>query len=161
MNAPPSRTARPPVMVSRALPVAAVRAFAWVADPRTHPHWIPATRIAGPTNEPGVGREFIMVSGPRGRAGFTDRMVTELLDPPTATASGQVRVRKLGPVLHGTAGFVVRSEGPNRCRVLWWEAVRIGGPPVGMLTRPFVDAALRVMMTVSLRRLARRLGGWQ
>ena len=151
------------VAVARELDVDASVAFAWVADPRTHPRWIPLTVMATPaTRGPEVGDRFTMVSGPRvGRTGrgFTDRMVVESLDRPSVAAerTGTTRVRKLGPVLLGDAGFDVVPLGRGRCRVVWWEEAYLAGPVPRAATAPVVGLALRAMMHVSLRRLETRL----
>jgi hypothetical protein len=151
------------VAVGRELPVDASVAFAWVADPRTHPRFIPLTRMATPAARgPAVGDRFAMVSGPlvhRGVPGFVDRMVVESLDRPSTAAGrvGSTAVRKLGPVLLGEAGFDVEPLGPGRCRVVWWEDAYLAGPLPRRVTAPLVGLALRGMMHVSLRRLAERL----
>lgn len=151
------------VAVGRELPVDASVAFAWVADPRTHPRFIPLTRMATPAARgPDVGDRFTMVSGPfvgRGAPGLPDRMVVESLERPS-TATGRVgstSVRKLGPVLLGEAGFDVEPLGPGRCRVVWWEDAYLAGPLPRRATAPLVGLALRGMMHVSLGRLAGRL----
>jgi len=151
------------VAVARELGVDASVAFAWVADPRTHPRWIPLTVMATPAARgPEVGDRFTMVSGPRvGRTGrgFPDRMVVESLDRPSVAAgrTGSTRVRKLGPALLGEAGFDVVPLGRDRCRVVWWEEAYLAGPLPRGVTAPLVGLALRAMMHVSLRRLGGRL----
>jgi len=147
------------VAVARELDVAASVAFAWVADPRTHPRWIPLTRMATPAARgPEVGDRFTMVSGPfvaRSGRGLADRMVVESLERPSVAAgrAGSTRVRKLGPVLLGDAGFDVVPLGPDRCRVVWWEEAHLAGVLPRAVTAPLVGLALRWMMRTSLRRL--------
>ncbi|MFE6236558.1 SRPBCC family protein [Cellulosimicrobium sp. NPDC057862] len=147
------------VAVARELDVDATVAFAWVADPRTHPRWIPLTVVATPAARgPEVGDRFTMVSGPSARRtgrGFTDRMVVEALDRPSVAAgrTGSTRVHKLGPVLLGDAGFDVVPLGRGRCRVVWWEEAYLAGPLPRAVTAPLVGLALRWMMRTSLRRL--------
>jgi len=151
------------VAVARELDVAASVAFAWVADPRTHPRWIPLTRLATPAGRgPEVGDRFTMVSGPfvsRSGRGLADRMVVESLERPSVAAgrAGSTRIRKLGPVLLGDAGFDVVPLGADRCRVVWWEAAYLAGPLPRAVTAPLVGLALRWMMRTSLRRLDARL----
>ncbi len=154
----PQRPARR-VEVARLVPAEASVAFAWVADLRTHPRWIPLTRVDGPTvRGPEAGDRVTMVSGP-----VTDRMVVETIErPSTATGRvGRTRLRKLGPVLLGEAGFDVVPVDARRCRVVWWEeahlADRVAGPLPRRLTDPLVGLALRALMHVSLSRLHRRL----
>ncbi len=151
------------VAVARELDVDASVAFAWVADPRTHPRFIPLTVMTTPAGRgPEVGDRFTMVSGPfvrRTGRGFPDRMVVESLDRPSVAAGrpGSTRIRKLGPALLGDAGFEVVPLGTGRCRVVWWEEAYLAGPVPRGITAPLVGVALRVMMHVSLRRLDARL----
>ncbi|GAA1731507.1 hypothetical protein GCM10009809_28730 [Isoptericola hypogeus] len=182
----PHRPARR-VEVARLVPVEASVAFAWVADPRTHPRWIPLTRMASPVppepvegspRGPESGDRITMVSGPgvglagdgrlRGllaRAAVTDSMVIESIERPSTSASrvGRTRLRKLGPVLLGDAGFDVVPVDADRCRVVWWEEAYLAegaaGPLPRRLTDPLVRLGLGAMMRVSLARLARRLAG--
>ncbi|MBD8079030.1 SRPBCC family protein [Cellulosimicrobium arenosum] len=147
------------VVVARDVPVDASVAFAWVADLRTHPRFIPLTRMATPaTRGPEVGDRVTMVSGPlvdRTGRGFRDRMVVESLVRPSTTTGrrGSTRVRKEGPVLLGDAGFVVVPQSADRCRVVWWEDAYLAGPLPRRVSAPLVGIALRWMMRVSLRRL--------
>ncbi|WP_454042912.1 SRPBCC family protein [Cellulosimicrobium sp. Marseille-Q8652] len=151
------------VAVGRELPVDASVAFAWVADPRTHPRFIPLTRMATPAGRgPEVGDRFAMVSGPfvgRGGGGVLDRMVVTSLERPSTAAgrTGRTSVRKEGPVLLGDAGFDVEPLGTGRCRVVWWEDAYLAGPLPRAVTAPLVALALRWMLHASLRRLEARL----
>ncbi|MBD5786606.1 SRPBCC family protein [Cellulosimicrobium terreum] len=157
-------TASHRVEVARELDVDATVAFAWVADPRTHPRWIPLTRMTTPAGRgPEVGDRFTMVSGPtvaRTGRGLADRMVVTSLERPSTAAGrpGRTSVRKEGPVLLGDAGFDVEPRGSGRCRVVWWEDAYLAGPLPRRLTAPLVGIALRWMMRSSLRRLDERLG---
>ncbi len=151
------------VEVARLVPVDASVAYAWVADPRTHPRWIPLTRLdGGAASGPVVGDPFTMVTGlgvARGRRGVVDRMVVEeLTSPSTATGRvGRTRVRKRGPVLLGDAGFDVVPLDASRCRVVWWEEAYLAGPWPRRLAAGAAAPFLRLMMHVSLARLHRRL----
>jgi hypothetical protein len=148
------------VEASRLLPVDASVAFAWVADLRTHPRFVPLTRLdAGCRGGPRIGDVVTMVSGPgarRGARGIVDRMVVELLERPSTTAGrvGRTRLRKLGPVLLGEAGFDVVPVDHARCRVVWWEEAHLARLRIA---DPVVRVALRVMMRVALTRLDRAL----
>ncbi|MCA5892979.1 SRPBCC family protein [Isoptericola sp. NEAU-Y5] len=155
------------VEVARLLPVEASVAFAWVADLRTHPRWIPLTRLDGQARPgPELGDRFTLVSGPGvrrdgalGRLVMADHMVLELLErPSTAQARvGRTRLSKRGPVLLGAAGFDVVPVDRARCRVVWWEEAHLAGPLPRAVVDPLTALALRVFMTVSLRRLAKAL----
>jgi hypothetical protein len=144
------------------VPVEASVAFAWVADPRTHPRWIPLTRLDSAVAGPVVGATFTMVSGPgarRGARGLADRMVVEELTRPSTAAGrvGRTRLRKLGPTLLGDAGFDVVPVDAGRCRVVWWEEAYLAGPLPQRLNAAGVALFLWGLMHVSLRRLDRQL----
>ena len=157
------------VEVARVVPVEASVAYAWVADLRTHPRWIVATRLQGPAGGgPEVGDRYAMASGPGvgrdpgtalGRLVVLDRMVVEQLERPSTSAArvGRTRLRKLGPVLLGEAGFDVVPMDERRCRVVWWEEAYLAGPLPRAVTDPLAALALRGFMQVSLARLARLL----
>ncbi|MEL7976647.1 SRPBCC family protein [Isoptericola sp. F-RaC21] len=169
----PAPGARRPrrVEVARVVPVEASVAFAWVADLRTHPRWIVATRLEGSAARgPEVGDRCTMASGPGarrdprsalGRLVVTDRMVVEQVERPSTAAArvGRTRLRKLGPVLLGDAGFDVVPMDAGRSRVVWWEEAYLAGPLPRAVTDPLVALALGAFMRVSLSRLSRRLAG--
>jgi hypothetical protein len=148
------------VEASRVLPVDAATAFAWVADPRTHPRWIPLTAGVERTLEPlHEGLAFTMVTGPGARRtgrGFVDRMVVTEVSPPAPGSDGvgRTRVRKRGPMLLGESGFDVVAVSPGRSRVVWWEEAYLAGPWPRRITERVVGVGLRVLLHVSLRRLA-------
>jgi hypothetical protein len=149
------------VEVSRVVAADAATAFAWVADPRTHPRFIPLTVCAERTLEaPHEGLAFTMLSGPgirRHGRGIVDRMVVIELRPPTADGVGRTRVRKVGPVLLGESGFDVVAIDRGRSRVVWWEEAYLAGPWPRRLNQRLVGVALRIMLHVSLRRLGREI----
>ncbi|MCZ2262830.1 MULTISPECIES: SRPBCC family protein [unclassified Isoptericola] len=157
------------VEVARVVPVEASVAFAWVADLRTHPRWMIATRLEGAAGPgPEVGDRYTMASGPGARRDpgaalarlvVIDRMVVEQLERPSTAAArvGRTRLRKLGPVLLGEAGFDVVPMDAGRCRVVWWEEAYLAGPLPRAVTAPLVGIALRGFMRLSLGRLARAL----
>ncbi|MCK9794736.1 SRPBCC family protein [Isoptericola sp. 4D.3] len=163
-----SRRARR-VEVARIVPAEASVAFSWVADLRTHPRWIVATRLAGPAGPgPEIGSRYTMASGPgarrdpgsaMGRLVVPDRMVVEQLERPSTMQArvGRTRLRKLGPVLLGDAGFDVVPLDERRCRVVWWEEAHLAGPLPRAVTDPLVGLFLRQFMRISLSRLSRRL----
>jgi hypothetical protein len=167
------------VELTHVLPISAERAFALVADVRTHPRWVPLSRgtFHGPDGalvranawRPGVGAEFTMISGPlapQGAPGFPDRMRITQWEPPRADGSaGRATYLKLGPALLGTAGIVVvplashqatSRHGPvERCAVTWWEDVYLAGPLPRAVTAPLTARVLDLMIRLSLRRLDR------
>jgi len=169
MTVAPDATPARRVEVARIVPVDASVAFAWVADLRTHPRWIPATRLVGSASAgPELGDRYTMASGPGarrdpastlGRLVMLDRMVVEQLERPSTGAArvGRTRLRKLGPVLLGAAGFDVVPLDDQRCRIVWWEEAHLAGPLPRLATDPLVGLFLRAFMAVSLSRLSRRL----
>jgi hypothetical protein len=150
------------VEASRLVATDAATAFACVADPRTHPRWIPMTVIASEhAAAPRVGEPFTMVTGPFARRtgrGFPDRMTVTAVEPPAGPDGvGRTRVRKDGPFLRGDAGFDVVPVDAGRCRVVWWEEAYLAGPWPRRLNALAVGVVLRLLLRVSLRRLARDL----
>lgn len=151
------------VEVSRVVTVPANIAFAWVADPRTHPRFIPLTHLDPEPREPlGPGDGFTMVSGPgvqRGVPGFPDRMVITAEEPPSSRTGtvGRSAVRKEGPYLRGEAGFDVVPVDDRRTRIVWWEEAYLAGPWPRRANEVLVGLFLRGMMYVSLFRLGRLL----
>ena len=169
------------VELTHVLPLSAERAFALVADVRTHPRWVPLSRgvFHGPEGSPvpatawrpGVGAEFTMVSGPfapQGAPGFPDRMRITRWEPPGDEGqAGRATYLKLGPALLGEAGIVVvplaghhlpattPHEPVARCAVTWWEDVYLAGPLPRAVTAPFAARVLDLMIRLSLRRLDR------
>jgi len=178
-DAPAGRQGR--VELTHVLPLSAERAFALVADVRTHPRWVPLSRgvfhgadgspVPPTAWRPGVGAEFTMVSGPlvsRGVPGFPDRMRITAWDPPGPDGeAGRATYLKLGPALLGEAGIVVvplaghhlpgagSDEPVARCAVTWWEDVYLAGPLPRAVTAPFAARVLDLMIRLSLRRLDR------
>ncbi|NNU27594.1 SRPBCC family protein [Isoptericola sediminis] len=151
------------VEVSRVVPVPANVAFAWVADPRTHPRFIPLTHLSPePTAPLGPGDTFTMVSGPgirRGLPGFPDRMTITAEQRPSTRAGtiGRSAVRKEGPYLRGVAGFDVVPVDLDRTRIVWWEEAYLAGPWPRRANEVLVGLILRGMMHASLYRLSRLL----
>jgi hypothetical protein len=169
------------VDLTHVLPISAERAFALVAEVRTHPRWVPLCRAifhspdGSPVRpaawRPEVGAEFTMVSGPfapQGAPGFPDRMRITQWEPPRPDGSpGRATFLKLGPGLLGTAGIVVvplaahhpaavaSGERVERCAVTWWEDVYLAGPLPKAVTAPLAARVLDRMIRWSLRRLDR------
>ncbi|KGM13327.1 SRPBCC family protein [Cellulomonas bogoriensis] len=153
------------VAVSRVVGVPAAVAWATLTDVRRHQRWVPLTRIEAPASL-AVGDTFTGVSGPTavgGGPGLADTMVVVRLDAPVP-ASGRVgavtgvaELRKVGPVLLGTAEIRVRPLGASHCEVTWVEDVHLRGPrwrvwPV--VTGAVLRVPLAVMGAVVLRRAA-------
>ncbi len=92
---------------------------------KAHENWIPMTRVDdgdGPPTE--VGHEFTAWTG-LGRLSLEDRMRVTMCEWDAATSSGECAVDKLGPVLHGTAGFTVTPDGDDASTLDWFEDVTI------------------------------------
>lgn len=136
--------------MERTLPVPADQAFALLADLHGHGRWIPWTRMDAPAREPRVGDEILALS-----AGvLPDRMRVERVEAPRV-----LELRKLGPLLLGTARIEVRALSPHFCRVRWTESVHLSGPLPAALTRPLMGALLEAMVALALARVDRHVSG--
>lgn len=125
------------------LPMSAEETYALLCDWDDHARWVPLTRVA--THSPD---EFTAYTG-LGPLALPDRMRVVRRDD----ASLSVTVEKLGPVLRGTAGFVVRPFDASSCVVRWYESVRVPLVP-GRLSR-MLSGVARVFFRAALRRLPR------
>lgn len=149
----------PRVVRSRRLHVSAETVWALLADLSQHAALIPLTTMQAPARvtEPGD----VIVA--RTAKVLVDRMTTLRVDShgDDADVPGWVRVatlRKDGPLLFGTAGIAVRSDGPGRATALWAEDVSM--PALGKLGRllaPVLDLSLGLMGKFALARLAAEL----
>ncbi len=117
-----------------------------------HAEWIPATRVEVPDEDPtAVGARFTAWSG-YGPLTLEDRMEVVRCDWDEATASGSCEVRKLGPVLTGTASFTVEPH-PKGAEVVWVEDVVV--PKVPGFMAPVVGRAGAVGFRVAMGRLGK------
>lgn len=131
-------------MVARVLDVPPERAFRLVAALDQHGRWIPLTRVAAPSGVPDAGDDVVA----RTAGVFVDRMRVVGVDPPR-----ELVLRKLGPVLLGTARIVVTAVPGGRSRVSWAYDARLRGPvPASRVLNPVLEAMAGLAMW--------RMGRW-
>ncbi|MGV8965574.1 MAG: SRPBCC family protein [Cellulomonas sp.] len=153
-------SARPPVAISRVLPIPAADAWDLLADPRHHPRWIPLTRVEVQGSALAVGWHVVATSGPfarRGAPGVPDRMRLDRVEPPTSSAPGIAVFTKLGPLLLGTAEVRVSALGDGASLTTWVEDVYLAGPLPATLTRRVLAPVLAGMVRLALWRAAREV----
>jgi uncharacterized protein YndB with AHSA1/START domain len=117
-----------------------------LTDWAAHDRWMLLTRAEGDRAEGGEIRAFTGI----GPLGFLDTMTITVWEPPRRAV-----VRHTGKVVRGSGAFEVEDLGAGRSRVVWSEWVLL---PLGALGQPLWPVAripLRVLLQVSLRRLAR------
>ncbi len=115
-----------------------------------HGAWIPATKIEAEPGDPtAVGYTFTAWSGFRPLA-LEDRMRVTRCDWDEAAATGICDVDKLGPVLGGSAGFTVRTDGAGTM-LEWREDVTV--PYLPQLLAPLAALAGRIGFGLALRSL--------
>jgi len=136
---------------------ASTPADVWSAliDWDNHGEWIPATRMdLGDNDAHSVGDVFTAYTG-YGPLTLVDRMRISELKWNEIDEVGECEVEKLGPVLSGTAGFIVRKA-PVGAALDWTENVEVRflpgplGPPVSWIfAKGFVLAMRRLANTLS------------
>lgn len=125
-----------------------------LVDWEGHGAWIPATRVEVHGDDPtAVGTTFTGWTG-FGKLALEDRMRVERCDWDDDAGTGTCEVEKLGPVLHGRAGFTV-SPTPTGAQVVWFEDVRV--PHLPRALAPVAAWMGAVGFKGGMRRLARRL----
>ena len=124
----------------------AARVFEVLTDWAVHDRWMLLTRAEGDHVQGGEIRAFTGV----GRLGFLDTMTITVWEPPRRAV-----VRHTGKVVRGSGAFEVEDLGAGRSRVVWSEWVLLPLGLLGRLAWPVVRLPLRVLLQVSLRRLAR------
>jgi uncharacterized protein YndB with AHSA1/START domain len=117
-----------------------------LTDWAAHDRWMLLTRAEGDRAEGGEIRAFTGL----GRVGFLDTMTITVWEPPRRAV-----VRHTGKVVRGSGAFEVEELGGGRSRVVWSEWVLLPLGAVGQLLWPVARIPLRVLLQVSLRRLAR------
>jgi carbon monoxide dehydrogenase subunit G len=132
--------------------VAAPAQQVWDAltDWDAHDRWMLFTRAEGGRAEGETISAFTGLGG----LGFLDTMTITVWEPPRRAV-----VRHTGRVVRGSGAFEVEALAPGRSRVVWSEWVLL---PLGVLGRagwPLVRPLLRLLVQVSLRRLARYVEG--
>ena len=124
------------------------RVFAAAVDWELHGRWVLFTKV---TAEPGghrVGERLVAATRLAG-IGFSDPMEVTRWEPPRT-----IEVRHFGPVVNGRGIFVV-DPAPGGSWLTWTEELAL---PLGVLGRigfVLVGPLIRLMLRVSLRRLAR------
>jgi len=124
----------------------AARVFDVLTDWAAHDRWMLFTRAEGDNAEGGEIRAFTGL----GRFGFLDTMTITVWEPPRRAV-----VRHTGKVVRGSGAFEVEDLGAGRSRVVWSEWVLLPLGALGQLAWPVVRVPLRLLLQVSLRRLAR------
>ena len=126
-----------------AAPVEAV--WEVLTDWDVHDRWMLFTRAEGGRAQ---GETISAFTG-LGRLGFLDTMTITVWEPPHRAV-----VRHTGNVVKGSGAFEVEAVAPGRSRVVWSEWVDLPLGALGRLGWPIVRPALRLLVQVSLRRLA-------
>lgn len=135
--------------VDRRLPLPPSRVWDALIDWPGHGSWVPATRVRMLAGDGGPGTTFVARTG-IGPVGFDDTMTVTELDE----GSRRAVVRKIGPILTGTAGFTVTPD-DGGCRLHWFEDVHVPGLP--SLLVPIVRGIARASFGHALGRLRRTL----
>jgi hypothetical protein len=136
----------------------AQRTWDVLTDWPRHSGTVPLTKVrAVPSPDgscQGEGSGMVARTG-LGPLAYEDRMSVTQWQPPTTTTPGRCRLRKLGRMITGDAGFTVTPVGPKRCRVVWEETVSLLGFHSLPLAPAVESAVARVVFTRALRLLAR------
>lgn len=126
--------------------------WAELTDWERHSAWIPATRVE--VDDPDshvVGATFTGYTG-CGPLTLVDRMRIAEISWTDVNATGECVVEKLGPVLHGTAGFsVTRSQAGSR--VDWFEQVTV--PYLPAFLAPLAGKVGALGFRLAMKRLAK------
>lgn len=127
-----------------------------LVDWRRHEAWIPATRVEVRADDPtDVGAEFTAFTGV-GPLALEDRMRVARCEWSETDERGECEVDKLGPVLHGRAGFTVRREGAGSV-VVWVEDVSVRRVPA--FAAPLAARVGAAGFRLGMRRLRRIVDG--
>ncbi len=116
----------------------------------SHGEWIPATRVEIDEGDPqAVGGRFTGYTGV-GPLTLVDRMEITDLDWNVESQSGSCEVAKLGPVLHGKAGFSVAPSGAG-ARLVWFEDVTVKYLPA--ILAPIVNKLSAIGFSQGMKKL--------
>jgi hypothetical protein len=126
------------------LPLDADRTYELLCNWDDHVRWVPLTRVV--THAP---HHFTAYTG-AGPLRLKDEMVVTFRND----TERRVRIRKLGPVLTGEAGFSVRPLDHTGCVVTWEEHIRV--PVAPGFTAPLLRGLTCVLFRRALRRLPPR-----
>ena len=125
-----------------------------LVDWEAHGEWIPATRVEvepGDPTAPGAG--FTAWTGV-GRLALEDRMRVVECTWDDDARRGECEVEKLGPVLVGSAGFVVAPDGQGTA-LTWIEDVEVRRVP--QFLAPIAARLGAVGFRLGMRKLAHLL----
>jgi hypothetical protein len=144
--------------VQRDVSASAQRTWDVLTDWPRHSGTVPLTRVRAVSSldarSKGEGSGMVARTGV-GPLAYEDRMTVTQWQPPTATTPGRCRLRKLGRMITGDAAFTVTPVGPERCRVVWEETVKLLGFHSLPLAPAVESAVARLVFTRALRLLAR------
>ena len=123
-----------------------------LVDWKGHEKWVPMTRVdVGEGAPTSVGAQFTAWTGP-GRLALEDRMEVVRCDWNDDTESGDCEVTKVGPVLHGRAGFTIEPKGAGS-ELVWFEDVKV--PYVPQFLAPLVGRVGAFGFRTAIRKLAK------
>ena len=128
-----------------------------LVDWEGHAKWIPATRVeVGPGDPLAIGATFVAWTG-YGPLTLEDRMEVAAVEWSSELQRGDCTVNKIGPLLTGTARFIVEPGASGNAELTWIEDV--GVPRVPQFLAPVVGffgaAGFRLAM-ISLARQMRK-----
>lgn len=123
-----------------------------LVDWKGHEQWVPMTRVDVAAGEPtAIGAQFTAWTG-LGRLALEDRMEVARCEWSDDTESGECEVTKVGPMLHGRAGFTIEPKGEGS-ELVWCEDVRV--PYVPQFLAPIVGRIGAFGFRMAIRRLAK------
>lgn len=127
-----------------------------LVDWKRHERWIPATTMEVEPGDPtAIGRQLTARTG-FGRVALVDRMRVASCEWDDETSAGACEVDKLGPVLHGRAGFTVVADGDGAV-LDWFEDVSVRRVP--QFLAPVAARLGAAGFKQGMRRLAKQLSG--
>ena len=138
------------LVVTQVVEAPAPQVWELLTDWDLHDRWMLFTRAEGGRAEGETISAFTGV----GPVGFLDTMTITVWEPPHRAV-----VRHTGRVVRGSGAFEVEELAAARSRVVWSEWIELPLGRLGRLGWPLVRPALRQLVQVSLRRLARQVEG--
>lgn len=120
-----------------------------------HANWIPATRVEVQPGDPlAVGARFTAWTG-YGPLTLEDQMEVHTVTWSDTEQRGSCTVGKLGPVLTGTASFVVEPGSSGPTDLTWIEDVRV--PHVPQFLAPIVGRLGAAGFKLAMMSLSRQM----